>query len=613
MTRTRGIYSGSILIAGLIPLFLMLLPLSLAAQDQEPDPEAAVDAIATATVEDVGERGAEVLGRLDVVLKDGARYGDMLAAASAEDSLVLRLQLARAQDRFMDVLGELAEVLSIAENEETQQELRDRGEMVFVTVTHRIWELIRELREEIDGIRAGRTDTPPADRPAQEDDLALLTGRLDRFYAYGWTHIEKMESFGLETASARDTLAVLLTERADELSGRLDLASLRISELGARLKDQPGESDLTVLLIAARKNLDFNITSQNGVLEIMDTMKLPTDRHRTQLVSLTQDIAAGLLDAKVAGRLLHQGWNGIKTWLADTGPSFLVRILLFVVIVVAGRFLAQLVSKAVEKSLNRANLNMSHLLKRMTVTFSKNAISVLALVFALAQLGLSLGPLLAGFGVVGFILGFAMQDSLSNLAAGMMILINRPYDVGDLVEISGVFGKVENMSMVSTSILTIDNQKLVVPNSKIWGDVIKNVTDQRLRRVDMTFGISYTDDIPHAEKVLAEILADHGKVLDDPEPMVRLHTLNESSVDFVVRPWVKTDDYWDIYWDVTRAVKMRFDEEGISIPFPQRDVHIYEESKLTEGKTGEANTTAQQSPVEKTGQEEPDLGDTEEG
>ena len=194
----------------------------------------------------------------------------------------------------------------------------------------------------------------------------------------------------------------------------------------------------------------------------------------------------------------------------------------------------------------------------------------------LAQLGISLGPLLAGFGVVGFILGFAMQDSLSNFAAGMMILFYRPYDVGDLVDIAGAFGKVENMSLVSTSILTVDNQKLVVPNSKIWGDIIKNVTDQNVRRVDMTFGISYGDDIPHAERVLAAILADNDKVLDEPEPVVRLHTLGESTVDFVVRPWVKTEDYWNVYWDVTREVKMRFDAENISIPFPQHDVHLHE-------------------------------------
>jgi small conductance mechanosensitive channel len=171
--------------------------------------------------------------------------------------------------------------------------------------------------------------------------------------------------------------------------------------------------------------------------------------------------------------------------------------------------------------------------------------------------------------------GFALQETLANFAAGMMILFYRPYDVGDFVEVSGVFGKVSHMSLVSTTILTIDNQTLVVPNGKIWGDVIRNVTSQRIRRVDLTFGISYSADIPRAENILMSILESHDKVLSDPEPMVRLHQLGDSSVDFVVRPWVKTDDYWEVHWDVTREVKMRFDAEGISIPFPQRDVHHY--------------------------------------
>jgi len=115
----------------------------------------------------------------------------------------------------------------------------------------------------------------------------------------------------------------------------------------------------------------------------------------------------------------------------------------------------------------------------------------------------------------------------------------------------------------------------VVPNGKIWGDVIKNVTAQKERRVDLVFGISYSDDIPKAEAVLESILKEHELVLDDPAPVVRLHELGESSVNFVVRPWVKTDDYWQVYWDVTREVKMRFDREDISIPFPQRDIHLH--------------------------------------
>jgi small conductance mechanosensitive channel len=157
----------------------------------------------------------------------------------------------------------------------------------------------------------------------------------------------------------------------------------------------------------------------------------------------------------------------------------------------------------------------------------------------------------------------------------MLILLYRPYDVGDMIEAGGALGKVSHMSLVNTTILTVDNQTLVLPNSKIWGDVIKNVTAQRERRIDLVFGIGYSDDIPKAEKVLNEIVDSHSKILEDPEPVVRLHALGESSVDFVVRPWVKTEDYWDVYWDITRAVKMRFDEEEISIPFPQRDVHIF--------------------------------------
>jgi small conductance mechanosensitive channel len=132
------------------------------------------------------------------------------------------------------------------------------------------------------------------------------------------------------------------------------------------------------------------------------------------------------------------------------------------------------------------------------------------------------------------------------------------------------------MTLVSTTIATFDNQILVIPNSKIWGDVIRNVTAQRLRRVDLEFGIGYGDDIEHAERVLRDVVESHELVLRSPEVMIKLHKLGDSSVNFIVRPWVRTADYWSVYWDITREVKLRFDREGISIPFPQRDIHVYE-------------------------------------
>jgi small conductance mechanosensitive channel len=162
----------------------------------------------------------------------------------------------------------------------------------------------------------------------------------------------------------------------------------------------------------------------------------------------------------------------------------------------------------------------------------------------------------------------------------MMILIYRPFDVGDLIDAGGISGKVSHMSLVNTTILTLDNQTIIIPNNKSWGDVIKNVTAQTIRRVDMMSGISYSDDIPETERILQEIIDSHEKTLVEPEPTIRLHELADSSVNFVIWPWVNKDDYWDVYWDNTRSVKMRFDEEGISIPIPQRDVHVYNQSAL---------------------------------
>jgi small conductance mechanosensitive channel len=196
-------------------------------------------------------------------------------------------------------------------------------------------------------------------------------------------------------------------------------------------------------------------------------------------------------------------------------------------------------------------------------------------VVALSMLGINVGPLLAAIGAAGFIIGFALQGTLSNFASGIMILIYRPYDVGDIIEVGGASGTVDAMTIVSTTLMTLDNQKIVVPNNMIWGDKITNFTGSEKRRVDMVFGIGYGDDIAKAQKILEEILVNHAAVLKDPEPVVKVHELADSSVNFVVRPWVETENYWDVYWDITRTVKERFDAEGVSIPFPQRDVHLH--------------------------------------
>jgi small conductance mechanosensitive channel len=299
------------------------------------------------------------------------------------------------------------------------------------------------------------------------------------------------------------------------------------------------------------------------------------------LIQSTGELTEDIFQTKVALRLL-QGWlDNTRGWLIQNGPRWIFKLIVFVAILFAFKVLAGIVKRLVGKAVTASRLNLSHLLRDQIVFFAGKIVIFLGLLVALSQLGIQLGPVLAGLGIAGFTVGFALQNTLSNFAAGLMILIYRPYDVGDAVEAGGVMGTVKAMNLVSTTITTWDNQRLVVPNGKIWGDVIRNITAEPNRRVDMTFGIAYADDIDHAERVLWDIVKSNQLVLHDPEPVIRLHTLGESSVDFIVRPWARTSDYWTVYWDTTRAVKKRFDEENISIPFPQRDVHLIREKSAT--------------------------------
>ena len=197
------------------------------------------------------------------------------------------------------------------------------------------------------------------------------------------------------------------------------------------------------------------------------------------------------------------------------------------------------------------------------------------LMIVLAALGVDITPLFALVGGASFIIAFALQETLGNLAAGLMIMVNRPFDEGDYVQVAGLGGTVKHVSVVSTTVTTPDNQVIVIPNSKVWGDVITNVTASDTRRVDLVFGIGYGDSIEAAQKVLEEVVANHPLILEEPAPVIRVSELADSSVNFIVRPWTKTGDYWTIYWDLQRAVKEAFDANGISIPFPQTDMHLH--------------------------------------
>jgi small conductance mechanosensitive channel len=222
--------------------------------------------------------------------------------------------------------------------------------------------------------------------------------------------------------------------------------------------------------------------------------------------------------------------------------------------------------------------NISKLLEAFLVGAVFWLVIAVGLLFVLAAIGVNVTPLFAMIGGASFILAFAFQDTLGNLASGLMIMINRPFDEGDYVLVGGVGGTVRSVSIVATTVTTPDNQVIVIPNKNVWGNVITNVTASETRRVDLVFGISYEDSIPDALRVIEEVVKAHPLVLREPDPVIRVHELAASSVNFVCRPWTKTADYWTVYWDLTHGMKEAFADAGISIPYPQQDIHIRKNS-----------------------------------
>jgi small conductance mechanosensitive channel len=272
-------------------------------------------------------------------------------------------------------------------------------------------------------------------------------------------------------------------------------------------------------------------------------------------------------------------WKVITGWLksSEGGLRWLKNIILFVVTILIFMILSAVLGKATQRAVSKAK-GASALLKDFLVNVVRKAVFLIGLVVALSMLEVNIGPFLAAIGAAGFIIGFALQGTLSNFAAGIMILLYRPYDIGNFVNVAGVNGTVSAMTLVSTTLTLPDNQTVVIPNNSIWGGIITNVTGSETRRVDMVFGIGYDDDIAKAQSILEKIVKDHPLVLGAPEPVIRVNELADSSVNFVCRPWAKTSDYWTVYWDITQQVKEQFDQNSISIPFPQRDVHVHQVS-----------------------------------
>ncbi|MCG6560642.1 MULTISPECIES: mechanosensitive ion channel family protein [Ruegeria] len=270
--------------------------------------------------------------------------------------------------------------------------------------------------------------------------------------------------------------------------------------------------------------------------------------------------------------------RSLERWLfsPDGGIQVLYSLIGFCVAAWALFLWAGFSTRLAERALAKIS-TVSRILKKFLLKMVYWVTFVLGGLILLSFLGVNITPFFAIFGGVSFILGFALQQTIGNLASGLMMMILKPFDTGDTVRVAGVSGQVDEMSVVSAQIRTFDNQIVTIPNSIIWGDVITNVSASETRRVDLLFSISYSDSAAQAIQVLEDLVSKNEKCLQVPAPQIFVGELGESSVNIYCRPWVKREDYWEVFWGLTGAAKECFDAEGISIPFPQRDIHIKSE------------------------------------
>jgi len=262
--------------------------------------------------------------------------------------------------------------------------------------------------------------------------------------------------------------------------------------------------------------------------------------------------------------------------LQTTGLEFAKNLVIAIVIFYVGKWAVALIVRAVRTAMTKSEVDKT--LETFVANLLRMGLMVFVIIAAINQLGVQTTSLIAVIGAAGLAVGLALQGSLSNFAAGVLIVLFRPYKVGDWIEGAGISGAVESVQILTTILKTGDNKRIIVPNSQIMGSTITNYSANDTRRVDLTVGVSYSDDLDKVRSEIKQLVDADDRILEDPACTIAVSALADSSVNFVVRPWVNTADYWGVYFDLTENIKKRFDEVGISIPFPQQDVHIYNDA-----------------------------------
>lgn len=521
------------------------------------------------------ETTRELTGFVELI----AQINSEILQSKGTEARALGKQLLLTESSYRDLLWQFVDDLEQFENK------ADLGQFNQFASSHLLKEsevLKKEIKKNLidtadleEKIISGKYDFSYG----AQDKLSALKAKLSKkrktqgkTYSTLVKNAQELAKSGKDASQDYTYVKPLVKRQADMLSGLIGFEKAKLAKLQKKLSIVSNESK-------EGKKILSDIRAQNQLIQhyadrLQDMVKLlevegmdvDASLYKKTVLQSKSVFSKDILDKKVASHLFTEWWLKTKKWFFKKAPELLGKTVTFLAIILFSILIAALVKKMIRRIFSRTLPDMSELAKKFIVSMSSKLVILVGFLLALSNMGVQIGPLLAGLGIMGFVIGFALQDTLSNFASGLMILVYRPYDVGDKVKCAGVKGKVKKMNLVSTTIITSEYDQLTVPNSKIWGNIIDNITSLPLHRVDLHFMTPYNSDSETALTIIADEVNKCSSVHHDKKKIVRVDELGKSEVDYLARFWVtSTDNLKEAQWTISEGVKKRFDKEGISL------------------------------------------------
>lgn len=527
-------------------------------------------AICQEATEEELQQSVEELTAVSDLIK---QVGEEKKQVKGSEAKALSKQQVLARQYYRDLLWKFVDDLATSPNKDEFKEvavvrLLQESEVLKKEIEKGL-AAIAELEEKLVADRDNFTRSGQARRTSLQARLKKKQKAQDKLYSALVKNAGKLNKTGQDSSEDIAVAKSAVTKQADLLSGQIGLEEDKLTALERKLSVVSSESKTGKELLTRIRSQDLLIQNEarrlQNMADLLEAMEVDASLYHKRAIQSSGRISGDILDQKVISHLFNEWWLNTRKWLAKQGPELLGKTATFIVIFLLAYLLASIIRRMLARIFQRTLPEMSELAKNFIISMSSKLLILAGLLLALSNIGVQIGPILAGLGIMGFVVGFALQDTLSNFAAGMMILIYRPFDVGDKIKSAGVKGKVNKMNLVSTTVFTSENHQLTVPNRKIWGDIIHNITSQPLQRLDLYFSVPFNADSAVVQEAIAAVVDSCPDVVDDKAKSVRIHELGETVVKYLARFWVSTDDVNEAQWAISEGVKKRFDEEGISL------------------------------------------------